>query len=211
MVMNFDEIINKYDLKIKGVIHIGAHYGQEYNEYVKHDIENLIFFEPLKNNFAVLLNNIKPTDKIKLHNIALGNMKGEIEMFVESDNQGMSSSILEPQMHLIQYPGIRFNGKELVKINKLDDIKYNKDDYNFINIDVQGYELEVFKGAVNSLKHIDYIMTEINREFLYKDGALELELDSFLMNFRFIRTETYWAGETWGDALYIKNDKKQFI
>lgn len=209
--MNFDEIINKYDLKIKGVIHIGAHYGQEYNEYVKHDIENLIFFEPLKNNFAVLLNNIKPTDKIKLHNIALGNMKGEIEMFVESDNQGMSSSILEPQMHLIQYPGIRFNGKELVKINKLDDIKYNKDDYNFINIDVQGYELEVFKGAVNSLKHIDYIMTEINREFLYKDGALELELDSFLMNFRFIRTETYWAGETWGDALYIKNDKKQFI
>lgn len=202
--MNFDEIISKYDLKIKGIIHIGAHYGQEYSEYVKHNIENLIFFEPLRNNFSVLLNNIKPTDKIKLYNIALGNMEGEIEMFVESDNNGMSSSILEPQVHLTQYPGIRFNGKELVRINKLDNIEYDKDKYNFINIDVQGYELEVFKGSVKSLKHIDYIMTEINRDSLYKNCALEPELDSFLTNFGFIRMETYWAGETWGDALYMK-------
>ena len=206
MLMNLDNLINKFNLKISGVIHIGAHYGQEYIEYVKHNIENIIFFEPLKNNYNVLLNNIKLNDNVKAFNLALGNIEGNVEMYVESANKGMSSSILKPHVHLTQYPNIIFNNKEIVEINKLNNISYDRNKYNFINIDVQGYELEVFKGAISSLKNIDYIMTEINNVYLYENGALEDELDSFLLNFGFRRVETYWAGGTWGDALYIKNN-----
>jgi len=205
MFLNFKRLIRKHNLKITGVLHIGAHYGQEYDEYVRYKIENMIFFEPLKSNFSMLSENIKQTDKIKMYNIALGNMDGEIRMFTETDNKGQSSSVLEPQDHLKQYPNIRFDGKETVKIKKLDNILYERDKFNFINIDVQGYELEVFRGAVNSLQHIDYIMTEINRSYLYKDCVLEDELDVFLLYHGFERVETYWAGKTWGDALYIKN------
>ena len=206
MLMNLDNLINKFNLKISGVIHIGAHYGQEYIEYVKHNIENIIFFEPLKNNYNVLLNNIKLNDNVKAFNLALGNIEGNVEMYVESANKGMSSSILKPHVHLTQYPNIIFNNKEIVEINKLNNISYDRNKYNFINIDVQGYELEVFKGAISSLKNIDYIMTEINNVYLYENGALEDELDSFLLNFGFRRVETYWAGGTLGDALYIKNN-----
>ena len=53
--------------------------------------------------------------------------------------------------------------------NQLDTFLNEKDLYNFINIDVQGYELEVFKGSVEFLKTIDYIMTEVNRDELYKN------------------------------------------
>lgn len=205
MLLNFDNLIKKYGLQIKGILHIGAHYGQEHKEYVNHNIKNIIYFEPLKNNFKILLSNIQLTDTIKAYNIALGNVEGETEMFVETANQGMSCSILEPQNHLLQYPGITFNSKETVLINKLDNIQYNREEFNFINIDVQGYELEVFKGGIKSLEHIDYVMTEINRDILYKNCALETDLDSFLSRFGFIRVETLWAGGTWGDALYIKN------
>ena len=87
MLLNFDNIIKNYNLKIKGVLHIGAHYGQEHIEYLIHNIHNIIYFEPLKNNFNVLLKNIQFGETIKAYNIALGNFEGEIDMFVETTNQ----------------------------------------------------------------------------------------------------------------------------
>ena len=73
-----------------------------------------------------------------------------------------------------------------------------------INIDVQGYELEVFKGGSDFLNHIDYIISEVNREELYKGCAMINEVDEYLSNYNFKRVKTCWDGGTWGDALYIK-------
>jgi hypothetical protein len=90
---------------------------------------------------------------------------------------------------------------------KLDDFNYDVNKYNFINIDVQGYELEVFKGASEKLNYIDVIMTEINQDELYKDCTQIQELDEFLSKYGFERVETYWwYNDGWGDALYIKKN-----
>lgn len=203
MLMNFENLISKYKLNIKGVLHIGANSGEEYPDYLRNRIYNMIFFEPLINSYNKLLNNIQIGETVKAYNIAIGNMSGETEIYISS-NGGASSSVLEPLQHKLQYPQITFNGKEKVKIEKIDNIEFNRDMFNMMNIDVQGYELEVLKGSIDTLKHIDYIMSEINKVYLYKNCVLESELDSFLFNFGFIRVETYWAGGTWGDALYIK-------
>jgi hypothetical protein len=69
-------------------------------------------------------------------------------------------------------------------------------------MDVQGYELEVLKGSENTLKGIDYIYTEVNRDELYENNAFIEEIDNFLDNYT--RVATDWSGNTWGDALYIK-------
>jgi hypothetical protein len=87
---------------------------------------------------------------------------------------------------------------------KLDNFIEDKDKYNFINVDVQGYELEVFKGGSEFLNSIDYIMTEVNRAELYKGCARIEELDTFLSEYGFERVETTWDGGTWGDAFYVK-------
>jgi len=205
MFLGLKNLINQYNLEIKGIIHIGAHYGQEYGSYIENNIKNLMFFEPLKNNYQVLLSNIQLSDTVKAYNIALGNTVGEIEMFVETANQGMSSSILEPSLHLKQYPHITFNNKETVKIDRLDNIDFNKEDFNLINIDVQGYELEVFKGATDVLNHINLVYAEINRDELYKNCVQVDELDAFLGTFGFKRGATAWNGVTFGEALYLKN------
>lgn len=202
--MNFDELVSNYDLKIKGVIHIGAHYGQEHSLYKKNNLQNIIYFEPLKKNFEVLKENIK--DDAKLYNFALGNDEKFVEMFVESANNGQSSSILQPELHLQSYPHIVFNEKETVEMKKLDSFEIDYTNYNFINIDVQGYELEVFKGAKNVLSNIDYIISEVNRGMLYKNCVFVEELDSFLFEFGFVRKQTSWDGGSWGDALYIKEN-----
>ena len=128
MILDFNTIISKYNLKINGVLHIGAHYGQEYKLYKSVNISNLIFFEPLKDNFNILKTTVG--NECILHNIALGNKSGFVEMFVETDNYGMSSSILEPKLHITQYPFIEFNKREMVEIKKLDDITFNKTNLN---------------------------------------------------------------------------------
>lgn len=212
MLLDFRNLLVKYNLNIDGVLHIGAHYGQEIDLYLEQNIKNIVCFEPLVSNFSVLEN--IAMNRCDLFNLALGNENKKITMYVETENNGQSSSILKPHLHLNQYPTITFNHTNLVQMMKLDDFmsfylsdsKNKNKKFNLINIDVQGYELEVFKGSENTLQNINCIITEVNRDYLYKNCVLVDELDVFLNNFKFKRVETNWAGNTWGDALYIKHN-----
>jgi len=187
---------------INGCIHVGAHEGQEYPIYKYFGINNLIFYEPLSKNFENLKSKVDAS--VILRQVALGDVVGEIEMYLEP--RGLSSSILEPEYHLEQYPQIKFNDKETVKITKLDNESFDRSKFNFLNVDVQGYELEVFKGAIKTLCYIDMIICEINRKNMYKNCPLVEEIDEFLSPFGFKRAFTYWQldGGTWGDGLYLK-------
>jgi len=204
MIISLKHMINTYSLNIKGVLHIGAHFGQEYKDYLLEGINDMIFFEPVKSTYEQLTKNILQSDRVLTFNVALGNENKEVEMFVETANKGMSSSVLAPELHLKQCPKIKFDKKETVQMCRLDDIVIDRSKYNFINIDVQGYELEVFKGAVKTLKTIDYNFTEVNFQHLYKDCCLVEELDAFLKKFGFLRILTDSSNRTWGDALYKK-------
>lgn len=108
MLLDFNKLFEKYGLKIKGVLHIGAHHGQEYETYANKGIRPILFFEPLKENFEKLKSYVQHAPFTYLHNYALGNKEGKIKMNVEHANQGQSSSILNPKKHLKHYPDITF-------------------------------------------------------------------------------------------------------
>lgn len=202
MLLNLNSIVNKYNMKISGVLHIGAHFGEENGVYNDLGIQKRIFFEPLSSNFRVLKNNIG--ENYTLMNIALGNENKKISMNVETANGGQSSSILHPVLHLTQYPHIKFETTEEVEMKRLDDLNLDLLEFNFINIDVQGYELEVFKGAEKTLHNIDYIMSEINRDEVYQNCARIEQLIDFLSPYGFELVEQTWDGGTWGDGFFIK-------
>jgi len=205
MIIEIDSIIKKYNMNISGVIHIGAHYGEEVSNYVKVGIEKIVLFEPLKENFEVLKKNISihSNTNIRKYQVALGNKNTTITMNLSSNNLE-SSSILKPKQHLNLYPDIIFNRTEEVELQKLDD--YNCKNYNFINMDVQGYELEVLKGAKDTLNHIDYVYCEVNRDEIYEGNAYIEDIDKYLLNYNMKRVETsWWYDSDWGDALYIKD------
>ena len=61
-----------------------------------------------------------------------------------------SSSILEPKLHLEIHPDVEFSDKEVIQVEQLDKFKIHNSD--FLNIDVQGYELNVLKGKRNTFK-----------------------------------------------------------
>lgn len=208
MLISLSKIVRDYDVNIRGVIHIGAHYGQEYEDYVKLGVSEMMFFEPIKENYQKLHKHLIDSPEIKTYNVALGNETGSKMMFVERV-KGQSCSVLEPKTHLKLHPHIKFTEMEEVVMMKLDSIIFDRRKYNMINIDVQGYELEVFKGSVETLKSIDTIYTEVNFEEVYKNCCVVEELDSFLKSFGFVRVLTKDSGaskthNTWGDALYLK-------
>jgi FkbM family methyltransferase len=207
MIISLERINKEYNLNIKGIIHIGGHYGQEYDSYKLLNVP-IIFFEPLSKNYSILESRVSNDKNVQTFQCALGNENKTILMNVETANQGQSSSILKPKKHLEQYPHITFDYTEEVHMFKLDDIDIGNNEYNFINIDVQGYELEVLKGSSKFLESVDYIMSEVNNDEVYENCAKVEELDQFLSQYNFSRVETNWAGGIWGDALYIKNYNK---
>ncbi len=197
--------IEKYNLKINGILHVGAHFAGEVEHYMAHNIKNIVFFEPLSYNYSKLLENVEGLDaNIKTHQVALGNKNGLISIYVSTNNKA-SSSILKPKEHLELHPDVLFTEEEEVLMHKMDDYNYKKN--NLLVIDVQGYELEVLKGSKNTLNYIDYIYCEVNRGEMYENNTMVDDLDKFLSDYNFLRVETeWWAGNgIWGDALYIKN------
>jgi FkbM family methyltransferase len=201
MILNLIELNNKYSMKIDGIIHIGAHFGEEHQTYKELNIDKIVYFEPVKKTFNVLSEKI--TDA-KLYNYALGNENKMIEMHIEEADVYGCSSILKPSSN---YDSVSFSQNELVEMKRLDDFKFK--DYNFLNIDVQGYEYEVLKGSIDTLKHVDYILCEVNRETTEKKldyiGAVTIdEIINFLKPYGFTLAEVNWAGVSWGDGFFIK-------
>ena len=201
MILDLVKLVDKYNLDIKGVLHIGAHFGGEFDIYKKLGIKHMLFFEPIPYVYEILRSRVGNLAV----NCALGNYNGKGEMYIAS-NQGMSSSLMEPLLHKKQYPQITYNETIQVDVCRLEDILPDPHKYNMINIDVEGYALEVFRGAGCIFETIDYIMTEVNNAELYRGCVLISELDVFLSGFGFERVEVDWAGGTWGDAFYIKNE-----
>ena len=204
-------------IKPKGLIHIGAHGGGEYNYYVSLQIKRLLFFEPQKYWFNQLLKHQQEVisnfpdrtlETDRCINTALGNFNGDSKMYISS-NSGASSSILQPNIPLFQqYPELLFKENEIIKVIRLDDFwktyDLKPDLFDTLVLDTQGYELEVLRGAIDTLKFINTIQVEVQREELYVGSVQIHQLDAFLTEHGFQRRLVSWCGGTWGDAVYTR-------
>lgn len=205
MLLSYESLIRQYNVKVTGIIHVGGHIGEELESYKNASVDNLIVFEPQKHCFEQLCNKAKVVglSNGKFVNKALGNKIGKVEM--TSDPTGLCGSILKPKLHLELSPDVIFSVNEEVELSTMDFEIGEDHKYNFLNMDTQGYELEVLKGAKKTLEKIDYIYTEVNQAEVYENNAMIEELDLFLKDYDMERVATGWHGsQTWGDAFYIR-------
>lgn len=178
------------------------------------DVEPLISF--VKNNHVGYYvhdgkGEITGRDKIRSHsffNVACGSEEKTMPMYVSHQNQGQSNSLLKPDKHTQYHPEIIFDDAEVVRVVPLDNLPIEKESYDFLYMDCQGFEGEVIKGATETLKHIKIIMTEVNRDSTYEGNMLVGEMDEYLAKFGFVRVETHWPSEKWGwgDAFFVRKD-----
>jgi FkbM family methyltransferase len=207
-MLNIQELCQKYSISPTGVIHIGAHEGQEVREYKESmGIEKLILIEANPDVFRRLNENVGHISGVQAVNCAITDENGIATLHVTSLDQ--SSSILPLKNHSSIYPSIKETRKITVQAKTLDtllsDIQVSPRDYNLLNIDIQGAELKALRGASNLLKYVDAINTEVNYDELYEGCALIDEIDEFLEEHGFERVATTTPYHpSWGDAFYIK-------
>ena len=195
-------------MKKFGLVVIGAHFGVWLKDIInEYKDQNIILVEPVPYNYNKLKENFKNFKNISIHNYALGSSNSVSTMFI-SNNEGQSSSFFEPKEHLNEHPEVKFEkGSTTYEIKVLDELEIEEID--LLNIDTQGYEMEVLKGSRKLLSQsIKYIILEVNKKELYEGCPLVEDIDNFLKNYGFIRTDThYWMDSySWGDAFYIKKD-----
>jgi FkbM family methyltransferase len=206
MLIELKYLINKYKFTPKGIIHCGAHLGEEHEYYKQFNIDNVIWIEANPDIYSKLIQ-LNTELNYKFHNNLLWSESKLIKNF-NITNNGQSSSILEMGKHKQYYPEIsNVESIELETIT-LDDLfennNYNINDFDFINLDLQGVELDVLTGFSKNISKLKYIYTEINTGEVYKECSLLKELDSFLEKYDFIRVETAMTRAEWGDAFYVK-------
>lgn len=220
MYIPLQPILSKYNIQPKGVVHCGSHFAEEHDEYVKCGIERFVYIEPCRNAYDVICQKFgwgctpdelrskacnQQKDNILICNVACGAEEKEMPMYVSHQNQGQSNSFLEPYLHLEYHPDIIFDDVEVVKMVTLDSIPIQKENYNILVMDVEGYESEVIKGASETLKHIDLIYSEVQRAETRRGNMLIDDFDKLLDEKGFTRVETYWPSENWGwgDAILL--------
>ena len=77
-------------------------------------------------------------------------------------------------------------------------------DFDFVNLDIQGVELQALKGFGEYLDPVKYIYTEVNTGEVYINNDSMDQMDEFLGDLGFSRVETRITEFEWGDAFYIK-------
>ena len=186
-MLDLKKLCNESNVNVRGVVQVGAHRGQETNEFLTLFPDRILLIEALPHLVKHLIELYKDNPQIKVVHCAISNHDGKANFNVLSNE--MSSSLLPLKIHAEIYP-------EIVKIREIEVPCMRLDsliekvgarfiDYNFLDIDVQG---------------------GINREELYEGCILEPELTAFLKKNGFEKkAETNPYHYMWGDAFYVRN------
>ena len=199
----------KFTKNVHGIIHVGAHNCEERMNYLLnfHNItdDDIIWIEAYKKKVDKIKSEL-PT--IRIFNECISNKDNENVVFKVTNNI-QSSSFLKLKEHLIEHPDIYEIEQIEMKTKCLktfyDENKFSYDQFNFINLDIQGAELLALHGAKEILNYIEYIYVEVNTKELYENCPLLDEIDNYLKMFGFKRQNLLMTEHGWGDAFYVKN------
>ena len=147
------------------------------------DYINTTLFEPNKNSFLKL----QQSKHNKIYNIGLFE-KNELDL--NCTKLVTNSSLFHPNEIIINnyHNPERFKliNKEKILLSTLDYELGKYANYDFIKLDVQGAELPILKGGVDTLDNIMGIEIEIEFKEIYKSQPLFSETNSFLEKNNFI-------------------------
>lgn len=199
--------MKRYGFQPKGVLHVGAHKGQELPTYRANKISPVVFVEANPDLAAALREKTAGDDDIYLVEGAASDSAGKATFNITSMDQ--SSSLLPLAKHSEMYPKIVVEKRIEVRTLTLDaamtETGLDFEAINMLTMDIQGAELMALRGATRILKNIEAIQTEINYDELY-DGCPHIsDLDAFLEPHGFLRIKTVTPyDKDWGDAVYVK-------
>lgn len=169
---------------VKFVFDIGANVGQFAVDLRRHHFcEEIFSFEPVPRIFEELAQNLRKDAKWRGFQLGVGHAVGDFKIQI-SGNSGLSTSFLEmDKVHLENFPESHYVDSETVSVTTLSDqiSQLGIDARKLaVKIDVQGFELEVLKGAMENLAEINCLIIEVSLVPLYVGEAAFKDILIFL-------------------------------
>jgi len=207
-MLDIAELLRAHAIKPRGVIHVGAHQAGELDDYLRMGFAKIVYVEANPALIPGLREKARPHGgKVVIVHAAASDVDGVVRLRVTSMDQ--SSSILPLAKHKEIYPSIREVCQVEVRGRRLDTLLAEEglsaEDFNVLNLDIQGAELMALRGATRLLAGIEALNTEVNLQELYQGAGLLGELERFMDKQGFGRAAmvTPWH-PSWGDAFYVR-------
>ena len=144
----------------------------------------IIAFEPNPQQFNVCLDKSKSFSNIRVEQLAVSNVNGDLDFYITHGNIG-ASSLLEPIN--IPFASTQEYSKISVKSIKLNEWldENNIENVDIMWLDTQGIELDALKSMGDKIKNVKFIHCEASELPYYKGHLLKTELTIFLESLGF--------------------------
>jgi FkbM family methyltransferase len=209
------------NIQLNGVIHVGAHRGEEINEYGDLGAKTVIWVEANPEVFdemCIMLTNAEANiDSHAFQYAASTEDHGtaEFNRYYGPDaghlvgNKGCSS-LLKAEGRFEEWYKDTIEVETITIDTLLEEEGFNVEDFQLLNMDVQGAELMVLRGSEKVLDNVKWVTTEATWEDPdYIDNVMYDELKSFLESKGFVETQIVPHAENWGDVLFVKETHEQ--
>lgn len=188
--INRQKLLKETMQSATGILHLGAHLGQEAAKYAQLQ-KPVLWVEAIPTVCAVLAKRLAAFPEQKAFCALLDRVDGLQRAFKISNNMGgVSSSIFDfdeygegekslwPDLHL------QMVDQMILPTMKLDTLFSSNAvvaaDYDFWVVDLQGAELLALQGAEQSLEHCQGLYVEVSKVPVYNGGVLWAELSQYL-------------------------------
>ncbi len=155
--------------KFNHILDIGAWVGT-WSMAMNKFCGRVIAFEPDSLHYQCLVKNV--TADVETHQLAVGSEEKLISLSEDDFTQSK-----------------RIVGEGSIPMITIDSMKL--DDVDLIKIDVEGYEMEVLKGAKKTLENVQYLMIELNNN-TKKYGSSNIEIEKYINSLGFKVLISHW-------------------
>ena len=205
---------------IKNVLHIGADRGGELPQYERMGVESVVWVEANPEVYKELLENLNLMNINSIKSFPFNqlisdqdDLETDFHLYYGWDaghlvgNKGMSSMLKAKNSWWGSecYRGtIKLNSITLDAFLERNNLGY---DFDLLNMDTQGAELMISKGATKVLEKVRYINSEVTLyNAPYHNNPLFSELSEYFAQFGFKHIQTELSDDkNWGDAIFAKD------
>ena len=169
----------------------------------------IVSFEPLPDAFAHLRSLAVKDPSWEAHNVALGDVDGELKLNV-SKNRVSSSFLAIRETSTSVEPNSAYETECVVTVRSLDSLLpqlevVKADSRMMLKLDTQGFESRVVAGAKDSLSRMSLVQMEMSLVRLYDDEVLFLDMCNLMrtLGFDLIALDPGFADVATGRLLQV--------
>ena len=195
-------LFERHNVAPKGAIHVGAHECPEIGCYRKLFKDKVVWVEANPDSY-VKAKEVAERHNQKCYNFAAHHTDGEKLTLYIPEREDISS--IYPSQEFPVSRVAEVETKTMTSLFKEESLDI--EDFDFLNIDVEGAELNVLDGFKDHLDKIKYIFIEVSvtPRFAGSEATFDT-INSYLTEEGFTLVEISESIRThgWGDAFYIK-------